>query len=61
MKNIILLCFLFLSITTGFAQRQYYLSSSTGNDSSNGSQAQPWKTLEKIRNTTLGPGDIVYF
>jgi hypothetical protein len=61
MKNIILLCFLFLSITTGFAQRQYYLSSSTGNDSSNGSQAQPWKTLEKISNTTLGPGDTVYF
>jgi hypothetical protein len=61
MKNIILLCFLFLSITTGFAQRQYYLSSSTGNDNNNGSQTQPWKTLSKISNTTLGPGDTVYF
>jgi len=61
MKNIILLCFLFLSITTGFAQRQYYLSSSSGNDNNNGSQTQPWKTLSKISNTTLGPGDTVYF
>jgi hypothetical protein len=37
------------------------LSSSTGNDSNDGSQTQPWKTLSKISNTTLGPGDTVYF
>jgi hypothetical protein len=37
------------------------LSSSTGNDNNNGSQTQPWKTLSKISNTTLGPGDTVYF
>lgn len=43
------------------AQNQYYLSSSTGNDNNNGSQNQPWKTLSKISNTTLGPGDTVYF
>ena len=43
------------------AQNQYYLSSSTGNDNSDGSQTQPWKTLSKISNTTLGPGDTVYF
>ena len=43
------------------AQNQYYLSSSTGNDNNNGSQTQPWKTLSKISNTTLGPGDTVYF
>ena len=43
------------------AQNQYYLSSSTGNDSNDGSQTQPWKTLSKISNTTLGPGDTVYF
>ena len=44
-----------------FAQNQYYLSSSTGNDNNNGSQTQPWKTLSKLSNTSLGPGDKVYF
>ena len=43
------------------AQNQYYLSSSTGNDNNNGSQTQPWRTLSKLSNTTLGPGDTVYF
>jgi hypothetical protein len=43
------------------AQNQYYLSSSTGNDNNSGSQTQPWKTLSKLSNTTLGPGDTVYF
>ena len=43
------------------AQNQYYLSSSTGNDNNNGSQTQPWKTLSKLSNTSLGPGDKVYF
>ncbi len=43
------------------AQDQYYLSSSTGNDSNNGSLTEPWKTLSKLSNTTLGPGDTVYF
>ena len=37
------------------------MSSSTGNDNNNGSQTQPWKTLSKLSNTTLGPGDTVYF
>ena len=43
------------------AQNQYYLSSSTGNDNNNGSQTQPWKTLSKLSNISLGPGDTVYF
>ena len=37
------------------------MSSSTGNDNDNGSQTQPWKTLSKLSNITLGPGDTVYF
>ena len=44
-----------------YAQNQYYLSSSTGNDNNNGSQTQPWKTLSKLSNISLGPGDTVYF
>ena len=63
MKNILItqtLIFLFISATV-FAQNQYYLSSSTGNDNNDGSQTQPWKTLSKLSATTLGPGDTVYF
>ena len=37
------------------------MSSSTGNDNNNGSQTQPWKTLSKLSNISLGPGDTVYF
>lgn len=60
-KQIIYPLFVLLLSFTLCAQNQYYLSSSTGNDNNDGSQTQPWKTLSKISNTTLGPGDTVYF
>lgn len=39
----------------------FYLSSSSGNDNSNGSQSTPWKSLSKISNTELSPGDSIFF
>ena len=60
-KQIIYPLFVLLLSFTLCAQNQYYLSSSTGNDNNDGSQTQPWKTLSKISNTTLGLGDTVYF
>ena len=60
-KQIIYQVFVLLLSFSLCAQNQYYLSSSTGNDNNNGSQTQPWKTLSKLSNTTLGPGDTVYF
>lgn len=47
----------------GLAANTYYISSSAGNDDSNpGSEAQPWKTLDKINTKiTLNPGDRVLF
>ena len=38
----------------------YYISSSTGSDSYNGtSQSTPWQTLSKLSNTTFQPGDNI--
>ena len=40
--------------------RNYYLSE-TGNNNDEGTLTHPWKTLNKISNTALNPGDTVFF
>ncbi len=58
-RNILFFLLLSIQIT---AQTTYYVSNSQGNDSNNGtSQSTPWKSLSKINNTSLNPGDIVLF
>ena len=37
----------------------FYVSSSTGNDNNPGTYQQPWKTLNKVSNTTLSAGETV--
>ncbi|WP_168442575.1 right-handed parallel beta-helix repeat-containing protein [Pontiella desulfatans] len=39
----------------------YYLSSSSGNDSGEGTPSSPWKSLSRINSTKLKPGDEIYF
>lgn len=39
----------------------YYVSSSTGNDSNNGSEAAPFKTIQKVNGLNLHAGDSVLF
>ncbi len=52
----IILCSYSLKATT------YYVSSSTGNDSNNGtSEAHAWKTLTKVNSFTPKPGDQILF
>ena len=41
--------------------RSYYISSSSGNDSQAGTKSAPWQTLNKLSNTTLQPGDQIFF
>lgn len=42
------------------ANTTYYVSSSTGNDSNNGtSQSTPWKTMAKVSSITFQPGDRI--
>jgi parallel beta-helix repeat protein len=56
-----LLFFLLISIQL-IAQTTYYVSNSQGNDSNNGtSQSSPWKTLSKVTNAALNPGDQILF
>ena len=56
------LCIFFITLWSNIcSQNKYYLSTSLGDDNNNGNINQPWKTLAKISNTSLGPGDIVYF
>ena len=43
------------------ATRTFYVSSFEGSDSNPGTLALPWKTLDKVNQAPLQPGDIVYF
>ena len=59
-KKVLIIIFL-ITTKTLFAT-DYYVSSSQGNDSNDGtSESTPWKTLSKIRQTTFLPGDIIHF
>jgi len=61
MKKIILTIVLSILIQFAFAT-DYYVSSSTGNDSNDGlTTSTAWKTLTKIRQATFIPGDIIHF
>lgn len=50
---------LFVWISPGSAAGNTYYVSPTGNDSNPGTQAQPWKTIQKAANTVTA-GDTVY-
>jgi len=40
---------------------KYYVDSAGGNDSNDGkSEANPWKTLQKLNTTVFSPGDAIY-
>ena len=39
----------------------YYVSNSSGSDSNDGSQANPWKTVDKVNSASLNSGDAVLF
>ena len=52
----------FLIASKSLFATDYYVSSSQGNDSNNGtSPSTPWKTLLKIRQTIFFPGDVIHF
>lgn len=55
--------FLLLSAISSFAlPKTYYLSSSTGNNKNTGTdELHPWKTIERLNQQTLKPGNVVLF
>jgi len=49
-------------VVSANAQTAYYLDSDAGNDSNQGNSPElAWKTVEKINETPLGPGDQILF
>jgi len=50
-----------IEVSTASSKAPYYISSSEGDDTNEGSQLSPWKSLEKISSVGLLPGDTVYF
>ena len=54
--------FFFLFIIQIFPQTIYYVSSSKGNNSNNGtSQDTPWKSISKVNSSSFNPGDQILF
>jgi parallel beta-helix repeat protein len=50
----------FLSINL-FAQTNYYVDYTGGEDDNPGTEAQPWKTVEKVNSVIFSPGDHIKF
>ena len=50
-----------IKVFTPTAAGPYYLSSLEGDDANDGTINAPWKTLSKISETVLFPGDKIYF
>ena len=62
MKNLLLITLLSVMSSLSFAQKNYYVSSSLGNDRNDGlSLAQPWASLARVQKEKLHAGDTVHF
>ena len=57
--RIALACILLLSLSISYSHAAAYYVSTTGSDSNQGTQASPWKTIQKAANTASA-GDTVY-
>jgi hypothetical protein len=61
MINKITLLLLFLCMGQSYAQKNYYFSSSSGNDLNVGSEASPFQTISKLNSLVLVAGDKILF
>jgi len=59
MKNIIIIIFILLPID--IYATSYYISNSGGDSNKGTSENSPWKTIERINEQKLKPGDIIFF
>ena len=60
-KSLLFLSSLILSLSFPVYGGDYYVSSSKGKDTNNGSQKSPWKTIESINQKTFTFGDKILF
>ncbi len=58
-NNILHLIILILFFTNSIQATEYYVNASIGNDTFTGTEAQPWKTIQKAANALVA-GDTVY-
>ncbi|MGA9391484.1 MAG: hypothetical protein WBV69_13675 [Candidatus Sulfotelmatobacter sp.] len=56
----LVVCFLMI-YSAGSWATTYYVSSSTGNDTNNGSSSSPWQTVAHVNGQTFNPGDSILF
>jgi hypothetical protein len=62
MRNWLQIIVLSVLPLSGYAQSTYFLDDLAGNDNNRGTSVSlPWKSIEKINNTLLKPGDSVLF
>ncbi len=61
MTGLRLVFFLPLMFSAGAWATTYYVSSSTGNDTNNGSALAPWQTIAHVNGQTFQPGDSILF
>ena len=55
------IAFLFFCFGLSYSQNTYYFSSSTGNDSNLGNEANPFQTISKLNGLVLVTGDKILF
>jgi hypothetical protein len=60
MQRCVAVLFAAMSVSSAAAARDYYLSP-RGEDSGAGTEAKPWRTIDKLNATTFAPGDRVLF
>jgi len=58
----ILVCFLLIMTSQLFAGRVFYVDATNGNNQNNGlSEANAWKTINKVNHSSFSPGDTILF
>lgn len=60
MKKILITLGLFLSLSL-FAQTNYYLDATNGDDGAAGTIGAPWQTISKINSSSFSGGDTIFF
>lgn len=61
MKRLLLTVLAAVAVTTGSAHAATYYVSPDGSDSNPGTSAAPWKSVSRVNNAALAPGDTVLF
>jgi len=59
--HVVMVCAVFLSFPADADRTEYYFDYIIGSDENDGTKVKPWKTLAKLEDLSLNPGDKVLF